>query len=264
MLRPLRQLYGASFELSPLTAVVDPFRFREFERSSARGDLETDLMYLFRKQLQDADLLAVNKADLLSADAAAEVVHTLQSRYPAAAVVSYSAASGIGLDDLLRLWQSDGGALTRNLDIDYERYSAAEAGLAWLNQTFELSATDSFDPRSWISAVLAQARDLCHGHGCLIGHIKLAVSSANGMTKASLIGSGDVCFDLPGPSLMTTAYVIVNARIACDPPTLEAIVASAVREADSSLGVDSSPPEGRSFKPGRPVPTHRLLAVTGC
>jgi len=264
VIRPLRVLFGDQFEVAPLTTVVDPLRYRRLERSWARDEAESDLTYLYRLQLNDADLIALNKSDLLAVDERLEVVAALKLRFPQAAVVPYSATRRTGLDDLIRHWDGEYEDTGRDLDVDYRRYGAAEAGLAWLNQAFDLSSAGSFDPRAWTAQVLTRTQDLCRQRDYLVGHAKLQIEASDGSTKASLTDSrGPVSFDQSGPAQVSRARVTLNARVECEPAQLEDIVATAVRATGSVLRVESTPPRGRSFKPGQPAPTHRILAGRG-
>ncbi|MEX0977661.1 MAG: cobalamin biosynthesis protein P47K, partial [Pirellulales bacterium] len=54
--------------------------------------------------------------------------------------------------------------------------------------------------------------------------------------------------------------LIVNARVALDPDTLKREVQSAVEAACSAAAAHATWHQTSSFRPGRPVPTHRLAA----
>jgi hypothetical protein len=50
----------------------------------------------------------------------------------------------------------------------------------------------------------------------------------------------------------------VNARVACDPAVLEEHMRSAVASVCAELSAMAEFRETQSFRPGRPVPTHRF------
>src|SRR5690606_5896452 len=58
-----------------------------------------------------------------------------------------------------------------------------------------------------------------------------------------------------------TADVVVNARVAIDPQTLQELVQQAVEQACRAVGASCHVAQTQSFRPGRPVPTHRFSAV---
>ncbi len=82
VVRPLRRYYGDTMTVAPLTTVVDPMRYIAFDRAARRGEPESDLSYLFRQQLIEADVIAVNKLDTITRDGASELVGRLQAAHP--------------------------------------------------------------------------------------------------------------------------------------------------------------------------------------
>src|ERR1700733_3325681 len=59
VLRPLLE-YSESYQLSPLTVLVDPLR----AHAMLEEDANPDMRFLFEKQLQEADLVCFTKSDL--------------------------------------------------------------------------------------------------------------------------------------------------------------------------------------------------------
>jgi Ni2+-binding GTPase involved in maturation of urease and hydrogenase len=261
VLRPLRKEYADRFRVAPLTTIVDLQRLEGFDAAAERGEQQSDMSYLFAHQLAEADIIAVNKADLMSPDEHKDRVERLASRFPGAMVLGYSARTGDGVEALVNAW--DQPPLSPIVDIEYDRYAAAEAELAWLNLTYDLRSSAGFSPERWGVAALEQlARDAAAAEW-VVGHAKLAIEADGELTKMSITrGGATPSVDVPGPSedvLHGTAYL--NARIACEPDEMDAAAAAAVRSADAAAGVSSEPidGEGGSFKPGYPTPTHRIL-----
>jgi hypothetical protein len=59
------------------------------------------------------------------------------------------------------------------------------------------------------------------------------------------------------------AQLVVNARVATAPETLTDHVEQAVTKACAKRGATAKFHQTQSFRPGRPVPTHRILQPTG-
>ena len=53
--------------------------------------------------------------------------------------------------------------------------------------------------------------------------------------------------------------LILNARVALDPETLAELVTRGTHVAALAVGGSATLANLRSFRPGRPVPTHRLV-----
>jgi G3E family GTPase len=245
VVRPLR----AHLRVAPLTTVVDPLRYRRFARS-----VDTDTAYLYAHQLAEADVLAVNKVDLIG-PGLGSVLADLRRRNPAARLVPYSARSGevAALVDLL----CEAEVADRpDEELDYDRYAAAEAELAWLNHEVEVRGT--FAPGRWAMAALSALSKECAG--VLVGHAKVTVSSADGLAKASLTGAGEVpSLDLPGPTSATVASAVFNLRVAWSPAELDRACIAAVAAADRDCGTNSSAAIApAAFQPAYPRPTHRV------
>ncbi|MEU5546529.1 GTP-binding protein [Streptomyces sioyaensis] len=264
VVRPLRQYYGEQMVVAPLTTVVDPLRFLAFDRAAQRGEPESDLSYLFCRQLTEADVIAVNKLDTIKPDKAADLLARLRTDYPNAAVVGYCATGGDHLPELLGAWGGQPGNEAVDLDIDYDRYAAAEAQLAWMNQELDLAAVDgSFDATAWARAVLEHLSTWAKDNDSLIGHAKLTVETGGeDFAKLSVTGAGEEpSLDRAAQSTATSARAVVNARVACEPDDLDRAVQDAVTAADQAHGVTSSATTPVSFKPGYPRPVHRLAAA---
>ena len=134
VLRPLLE-YSDTYQLSPLTVLVDPLRARRM----LEPDADADMRFLFDKQLQEADLVCFTKSDLYPEYPETAAPHVRQ----------LSAKSGHGvaawLNEVLSGTIATGD---QALEIDYSEYARAEAALAWLN----LRAV--FEPRNLLSPAM--------------------------------------------------------------------------------------------------------------
>lgn len=259
VIRPLEQLYGSEFELAPLTTVVDPVRYMRFEAGWARNEPDTDLAYLYRNQLRDGDIIAVNKIDLLEPTEVARVTNAIRARFPLAEVVTMTAARR-DLGGLCRAWENGYSDRGRDLDIDYGRYGVAEARLAWLNRTFRISAVDgTFDPATWARTALDIIAAACREKGYVVGHVKIMMAGADGQfTEASLIDERRAAaIDEHDSTPAAEGEVTLNARVQCEPAEMDGIADIAVSAADIRARTRSVAEDTISFKPRQPVPTHR-------
>ncbi|PID95980.1 MAG: hypothetical protein CSA84_06995 [Actinomycetales bacterium] len=259
VVRPLRNIYGERLVVAPLTAIVDPLRYRAFAKVWER-DEESDVAYLFDHQVAEADVVAVSKTDLLAADDLDAVTSLVTDRYPRATVVGYSAATGAGLDELVTAWDRDVVG-EWDVAIDYDRYARAEAELAWLNAGFTVTGT-LFDLTTWCRTVTEVIHARCRASEHLVGHVKVRGSAPEGVVKLSLVG-GEPVLDEGLDSTVMVARVVVNARASCEPAEMDAILADGVAEADRICATDTTPEaDVASFKPGYPRPVHRVSART--
>lgn len=256
VVRPLRRLYGAGVAIGPLTVVVEPARL-----DALATDTGSDLAYLAARQLEEADTIALNKADTRSPATIHLMARLLADAYPAAEVVPYSARAGTALADLLAAWERPRPP-ARDLEIDYDRYARAEAELAWLNTDIEIEAAASdpgeprYAPDTWATAMLGHLSEATARRGHLVGHIKLAIGELTGSVVAA--GAGP---DVDGARRdVQRERGLLNARVACTPAELDALVVTAVARADEVAGTRSRLAGAAAFSPAYPRPIHRVEA----
>jgi G3E family GTPase len=259
VIRPLRALYADELWVSPLSVLVDPIRYAAISQLWDRLDTEPDLAYLYRHQLDEADIIVLNKVDLLDSGEVRRLCEDLQRRFPHAHVAALSATTGEGLDDLLSLWTGHASEGHRPFEVDYKRYGAAEAELAWTNQTFELTASErDFVPAAWVQEFLSHIGETMRARCIVIGHLKIRVATSEGTTKASLTGPPDPSYDDQQWVPVGSGSVTLNARVQVDPDALDVLIAQSVAAADRAARTKSSPRRGNIFRPGFPVPVHRM------
>ena len=80
--------------------LVDPVRA---ERFSARegGKFSEKVLYIYRKQLEEADLIVITKADLLDRARIGALEARLARNYPQAEMLAVSVRAGEGLERLV-------------------------------------------------------------------------------------------------------------------------------------------------------------------
>ena len=162
ILQPLKDKFARQFALAPLSVLVDPERLTDV--LAGRADrLHDSAAYIVRKQLEEADVIVLNKTDLLEPGRLEELVALLGGNFPDAHVRCISAMTGQGVDEWLDAVQGGGagapggvgavGAVgsvgpvgKKLLDIDYDIYAEGEAALGWLNASVRLSAGAAGQP----------------------------------------------------------------------------------------------------------------------
>jgi Ni2+-binding GTPase involved in maturation of urease and hydrogenase len=250
--RPLARLHGDRFAPLPVTVVVDPLRHRQLD------EFPDDVGYLFGQQVREADLVVVNKTDVAGPAEVAAVEDLVARINPAARVLRAAARTGDGVAEWhgwLTLPAAPGGVRALG-GLDYDRYAAAEAELAWLNASAEVTGGRPFDLDGAL-AELAAALDRGLA-GARTAHVKLVAAGTGGVSQRNLTGAGpgwDPVRTAPAP--MDSATVLVNARVCTEPGLLEHAVRSALGTLAGRLDVRVTHLE--CFRPARPVPSHRDL-----
>ena len=241
VLGPLREEFD-SYRVAPFTVLVDPARAIALRR----GQADPDVKFLFQKQLEEADLVCMTKADL----------------YPDAAGVAgfdtrhLSAKSGQGVAEWLNEILLGSRAVgRRTLEIDYARYAQAEAALAWLNLSFILESVSSLSPALTVGPLLERIDGALTAAGIPIVHLKLFDTSPSGWLKAGVCANGEQ------PSVEGSLdaspskrhELLVNLRAKGDPGQVRKIVEDQVRQMEGrklEMHLDC-------FRPAPPRPERR-------
>ena len=79
---PLRQLYGDDYDLSPLSVLVDPIRCARILGIADGRNFSEKVLYVYRKQLEEAELLVINKVDLLTAADRRALADAVKKQFP--------------------------------------------------------------------------------------------------------------------------------------------------------------------------------------
>lgn len=256
VLRPLAAYHGDRFTLAPFTVVVDPARLRDFAALKARGLFPENVWYIFQKQLEEADIVLLNKADTLAQDERDACLSKLQEERPDVTVLPVSARTGAGLDAWLDLLSTDRPA-DHAMDVDYDVYADGEAALGWLNATVGLHREGGYDWMSFSKALLERFQQLCREAQAEIAHSKILLSVSDGTITGNITGSqADIMLSGQADVSQPEADLVFNARVCTSPERLRDLFGAALAETGKGLRMEVDQLD--CFAPARPVPQHRL------
>jgi hypothetical protein len=264
VVQPLKALYGGRFHVAPYTVLFKPSHGLRILRNEGAG-FSPKAAYIFRKQLEEADAIVVNRADELSPEAVRELKGLLSDQFPGTPVIVVSAKSGLSFDALTAFLAQDGVFGRKLLDIDYDTYAEGEAELGWLNASAHLSGHAPFAIDRILTGVIERLRDALIGLGGEVAHLKvIGLEEGGAFGVANLVSSStEPELSLPSHAQAREADLIVNARVATDPAALEREVRRVVQAVCDGAGLAVAFRQAQSLRPGRPTPTHRFATATG-
>jgi Ni2+-binding GTPase involved in maturation of urease and hydrogenase len=262
VIRPLQQIYSQPFDVAPYGVIVKPSHGARILKHVTKGGFSAKAEYIFRKQIEEADFVIVNRIDELPAAEVDELSRLLEADFPGRTVVRMSAKTGEGFDVFCEFLDQRGNFGRRVMDVDYDVYAEGEAELGWLNSQVTLQAAAPFDLDELLASLLGRLRDDLASISAETAHLKVIGLCDGFYGVANLISSfEEPALSLPSYCQTKDANIVVNARVAVDPETLADLVRKAVVKEATNAGAVATINTLQSFRPGRPVPTHRIAAV---
>ncbi|MGD9746242.1 MAG: GTP-binding protein [Verrucomicrobiales bacterium] len=263
---PLRRIYGEDFEVAPLSVLVDPVRARRVFGLDEGGSFSEKVAYIYKKQLEEADILVINKKDLIDAAQVEELAETLRREFPQAEVIAVSARQEDGLEawfDSLVSGVAQGIHCT--MEVDYDIYADGEALLGWLNATVDLDSPAGVDADGLLEILAREVQSRLTNGGAEIAHFKMTLGPTDAMVGEVAILNlvrndfvPELCQRLDEE--VHQAQIIVNLRAETAPEILATVLEAAMRAASAAHPGTALVLDHREFfRPGRPTPTHRDL-----
>lgn len=266
VVKPFAEFRAAHRPRGALTAFVD-MRMAEARLSGARLPFSDNVLYIFDKQLEEADLIVANKRDRLPPERVEATVARLEEAYPDARVVPMCALEQPELAAWVELLGTPDSRVSLGraaLSVDYERYAAGEMELAWVDRAFRLEATENGAAPDTLNrivgALVADLIDRLAGDRVAVGHLKLAVDGSHGALKISWTGAdsdrGEALAPLSRALLGERAQVTLNLRAVDRADRLAVLVDAALECAGGTANVAVQAAD--AFHPGYPRPVHRF------
>ncbi|MFV0445561.1 MAG: GTP-binding protein [Planctomycetaceae bacterium] len=260
VIRPIEQLFEAEFHIAPYAVILKPSHGVRVLKNEPGSGFSPKAAYILEKQLEEADAILINRVDELSPAELDEVTSLLTQHFPGTPVLRMSARTGAGFDGLVELLDQQGEFGRKVLEVDYDIYAEGEAELGWLNSSLTARAEQPFSLDTLLTEIVDQLRDSLNKQGSETAHLKAIGLWEGFFGVANLISSDSpTVLSLSSNCQVQAAEVIVNARVACDPALLQQLVEAAVRSAAARVGASIEFRQTQSFRPGRPVPTHRIV-----
>jgi G3E family GTPase len=223
----LSRSFPGQVELAPFTVLTEP---ESVER--LRAGKAGDLGLILDAQLREAELLVLNKCDLLSAEERKEALAWLAQRYPAARVLAVSARDGEGLSELARILREESASLRRpEIDYEDEKLQQAMDSLSeYYLQYRALVCCENFDGSAYLLELAEEIRRAIREERAEIPHLKLLAWTPEGdYGKADLLGTERPVIltrDFERPC--TDLAVLLNAGAVCPDKTLDRLLGEAV------------------------------------
>lgn len=264
---PLRRIYGDNFSIAPLSVLVDPIRALRVFGLAEGGKFSDKVRYIYEKQLEEADIIVINKCDLLNAAELSALRDSLAKRFPKAEQLAVSARNGTGLDPWFARITTADQIAREAMEVDYEIYAEGEALLGWLNATVQLSCPEPVDGNAVLTDLAIDMQQQLNNRGAEIAHFKMTLDPENEFGDLGVINLvrndhvPELSQNLADP--LQSGQLIVNIRAESAPDDLREVLMKALAQTSrKTTGLSLQLEHLEHFRPGKPVPTHRFDSIT--
>jgi G3E family GTPase len=255
IIQPLKEKMQRELLVSPLSVMADPAQLTDILNGGTAG-LHQSAAYIFRKQLEESDIILISKTDLLKSADLESLKERVKLRFPDAEVMTISAVTGEGINEWLEevLNRTDAGK--KIAEVDYDVYAEGEAVLGWMNCTIELSG----DPTDWDSFANNLMREFSRQFDAMkasVGHVKMMLETGENYLICNLTGLVHTLNFRGSAGKGTKARMTLNARVEMIPGTLEQIVHNTLAS-NLKGNLKARTIAFKCLSPGRPNPTFRF------
>jgi hypothetical protein len=263
---PLRRLYGENFTVAPVSVLVDPIRALRVFGVEEGGSFSEKVLYIYKKQLEEADLVIISKCDLLNEARLASLRAAIAARFPGKAILAVSPREGIGLEPWFAKIASEEQTAGAAMEVNYRVYADGEALLGWLNCTVQLAAAEAFDGNNFLRELAGEMQQHLQASQAEVAHLKMTLSPDAGQWDIGMVNLvrndfvPELSITLKQP--VRGGRLIINLRAEAAPDVLGTVVHDALAAAANKFATLRATTERlEQFRPGKPTPTHRFEKV---
>nr|SIP63277.1 cobalamin synthesis protein, P47K [uncultured bacterium] len=211
--------YPEEFTLAPFTVVVERASLEKIMGEESASTLPDDLAYILDAQLKEADLILLNKGDLLSDEEREECLAFLSRTWPDTPVLCLSAATGEGASAVMEYLLTHGSQM--------KKPDLGSGGVAFRKALGKMSESylqyyarvccEQMDADAYLCDLAREIRDGLRKPGWDIPHLKLFGRTEDGsFSKVDLLGIGrEPVLTHPMGKPCVDLAVQLNASAAC-------------------------------------------------
>jgi len=219
--------------------------------------ISENIQYIYKKQLEEADVLVINKIDLLSPGEIETINSHLENEFPEKTILYQNSFDENNIEkwmNVLEQFESSGRA---SLDIDYDMYADGEAQLAWLDESMTIVSSQK-NAVMIAKEIISQIDHDIKEKKLTIGHLRFCIETPDYKKKISITSTLPLSFYSPEEKDAAQAHLLINARVETEPAVLQQIVNDTLKHMVQKYESNIMVEKWSAFKPGFPKPLHRI------
>jgi G3E family GTPase len=258
VLKPLMEYRCVDNEQVTFSSFVDSQLFLMYlQDKELPFSMETK--YIWEKQIEEAEILVINKIDLLSSEELDDLKLLVKDLFLSKKVLFQNSLENASINKWIEILTTDSrNQVHKSIEIDYDKYGKGEANLAWLDEEIEIISSDNSSVELAYDFIERITDDI-EKKGFTIGHLKYFLSYNGKSVKLSHTTISDkTAKGLPVYEKAASVDFLINARIQTSPEELRKILFDNLKQLKSRYGVQVNEKFLSYFQPGFPDPVHRL------
>jgi G3E family GTPase len=264
VIKPLLQLHSSQTTPTSFSVFTDS-RLLDLALLGNELPFSDEVTYIFHQQIEEAGMLVINKADLLSPERQKIVKTLAQNKYPIKQVILQNSQNIAQVKKWVRyLENGKAGLPDKSLNLDYQRYAAGEAKLAWLDAKVEFTIPKSHN-LTLIVNILKKITTQIQKTVKSIGHIKFEIRGLGAEEiKFSYTTLDDQDQFMQSVDKMLnkmhdhSVELVINVRVEGNASELKTLVQDIIEKEVRNVDGNIEVLKISSFHPEKPVPTHHI------
>lgn len=263
------------------------------QNNQLRSGFSDEVNYIYMKQLEEAEIIVINKIDVVSPARLARLKQAIAAEFPETRIMEIGSRAGVNMDQLFLALTTERGNIRKVMNVDYNRYGTGEAKLGWVNgsYTLEMRSEDpvgrlktpngklmvenlkakkkrtivgtGLDVDSWLFGLAEGVQGRLLKRGVEIAHLKVTFGKPGKLAAVQLVHSHsrpEFTAQLRRP--LSEGELRINLRAEADPDLLLSdVLQTLVESVEQVAGLQILTGVSNHFRPSQPNPVHRLNSV---
>lgn len=265
IMKPIKESKNGwrEYHILPLSVILDPIILKEVIQKKDKN-IPKEIEYLIQKQLEEADVIVLNKIDYLCKADVSELSEYITEKYPKKKMVLISASQNIGIQEwIYEIFQMNlNSELYENqyIDINYDQYMKAEKEIGWLNLSCEFTVKEQISAVILITSLADKIKDMVKKSNNEIAHLKIFFYNNDASCQLNSIGvSSENVIDHRLKKSIKYGNLIINIRAYIKPDQLKNIAHSALNDTFYEVDGTLNNLQMECFSPIKAKPVYRYL-----